>query len=118
MSGIQLAGQRAGLADIALLAVLLAAAKQDDQHAAALRVVHPVAGAMIDLEFAHATGKGRCWPGLPKASRSIRTWMRSLASRSRKASNHASNASVFLTSIMQAVSTLVHALSTMVNDVK
>src|SRR5690606_7149913 len=26
--------------------------------AAALRVVHPVAGAMIDLEFAHATGKG------------------------------------------------------------
>src|SRR5690606_10023354 len=58
MSGIQLAGQRAGLADIALLAVLLAAAKQDDQHAAALRVVHPVAGAMIDLEFAHATGKG------------------------------------------------------------
>src|SRR5690606_9669696 len=39
------------------LAVLFAAAQQDDQGAAAPRVVHPVAGAVIDLEFAHAIGK-------------------------------------------------------------
>ena len=52
-----MAGQCAGLADVALLAVLFAAAQQDDQRAAALRVIHPVAGAVIDLEFAHATGK-------------------------------------------------------------
>ena len=52
-----MAGQRSCLADIALLAVLFAAAQQDDQLAAALRVVHPVAGTVIDLEFAHATGK-------------------------------------------------------------
>ena len=60
-----LLGQLQGGVDVALLAGLVAANQQQHQFAAALRVVHPVSGAEIEL---HLDDTARQHPVLPRVA--------------------------------------------------
>lgn len=54
---VQLVGHRRGHLDIGMLAGLVAAAEQHDQDFTTLYVLHPVARAEVDLEFAQTASQ-------------------------------------------------------------